>query len=57
MDTDNCSKDAEAGSMSDPFTKVSDEPAAFMAIKLFASLIRTCNSPPSSVTDFLPELK
>lgn len=45
------------GIKSNPFTKVSDNPAAFMAIKLFASLIRTCSSPPSTGTDFFAEWK
>lgn len=55
-DRENCTEDTDE-IQSDPFTKVSDDPAAFMAIRLVASLIRTCSSPPSSVTDFLPEWK
>lgn len=31
-----------------PFTKVSDVPPSFIAIKFFASLMRTCSSPPPS---------
>lgn len=53
-----CTKEREReGIKSNPFTKVSDNPEAFMAIKLFASLIRTCSSPPSPGTDFFAEWK
>lgn len=43
--------------ITNPFTKLSDVPPVFIAIKFFASLIRTCSSPPSSVAAFLPEEK
>lgn len=40
-----------------PLTKLSEVPPGFIAIKFFASLIRTCSSPPTSGDDFLPEDK
>lgn len=43
----------------DPFTKVSDVPPDFTAVKFFASLMRTSNIPPHGMWDspFFPFLK
>lgn len=41
--------------ITNPFTKLSDVPPDFIAIKFFASFIRTCSSPPSSTLAFLSE--
>lgn len=41
--------------ITNPLTKLSDVPPVFIAVKFFASLIRTCSSPPASVAAFLPE--
>lgn len=41
--------------ITNPFTKLSEVPPGFIAIKFWASLIKTCSSPPFSVITFLPE--